>query len=125
MLKVSSPSLSGEGVSSSDSVLATELVATTVREITHFAALSILRPEARSSKNLWGSKVLAKSLQTALREPPSQQLRRAATRKPAARRLTEAFWQLAVASWQLAVACLAARRPYWVASWQLAGLPVA
>ena len=51
--------------------------------IRHFGALSILQPAGRSSSNLRGSKVLAKSLQTALRGPPSQQLRRPATRRPA------------------------------------------
>ena len=51
--------------------------------IRYFAGLSILQRADRSSSNFWGSKVLAKSLQTAIRGPPSQQLRRPATRKPA------------------------------------------
>ena len=50
--------------------------------IRHFAGLSIPQRAGPSSSNLWGSKVLAKSLQTAFRGPPAS-IRRPATRKPA------------------------------------------
>ena len=43
----------------------------TLVRIRHFEGLSILQRASRTSSNLWGSKVLAKSLQTALRGPPA------------------------------------------------------
>ena len=62
--------------------------------IRHFAGLSILQCAGRSSSNLWCSKMLAKSLQTALRGPPASNfagLRLANQHLQA----SEAFWQLA------------------------------
>ena len=62
--------------------------------IRHFAGLSILQCAGRSSSNLWCSKMLAKSLQTALRGPPASNfagLRLANQHLQA----SEDFWQLA------------------------------
>ena len=62
--------------------------------IRHFAGLSILQCAGRSSSNLWCSKMLAKSLQTALRgpQPATSQACDFANQHLQA---SEAFWQLA------------------------------
>ena len=87
--------LSGEGVPSPCSVSATGPVSRNAQEFGISQACRFCNVRAGlSSSNLWGSKVLAQSLQTALRGPPASNF--------AGLRLTiqhsqasEAFWQLA------------------------------